>query len=108
MEAAAEASGEAKVAELQKSLEDTQQRLGELQQQQKDTNLKEQQAEVDNFRKKEAQVSLELRQARKDLRKEVVSLETRIEWLNILAMPLAVTLAGIMIAVVKRKKNSAK
>jgi hypothetical protein len=82
--------------------------LGELQQQQKDTNLKEQQAEVDNFRKKEAQVSLELRQARKDLRKEVVSLETRIEWLNILAMPLAVTLAGIMIAVVKRKKNSAK
>ena len=108
MEAAAEASGEAKVAELQKSLEDTQQRLGELQQQQKDTNLKEQQAEVDNFRKKEAQVSLELRQAQKDLRKEVVSLETRIEWLNILAMPLAVTLAGIMIAVVKRKKNSAK
>jgi ABC-type uncharacterized transport system involved in gliding motility auxiliary subunit len=108
MEAAAEASGEAKVAELQKSLEDTQQRLSELQQQQKDTNLKEQQAEVDNFRKKEAQVSLELRQARKDLRKEVVSLETRIEWLNILAMPLAVTLAGIMIAVVKRKKNSAK
>ena len=108
MEAAAEASGEAKVAELQKSLEDTQQRLGELQQQQKDTNLKEQQAEVDNFRKKEAQVSLELRQAQKDLRKEVVSLETRIEWLNILAMPLAVTLAGIMIAVVRRKKNSAK
>jgi ABC-type uncharacterized transport system involved in gliding motility auxiliary subunit len=108
MEAAAEASGEAKVAELQKSLEDTQQRLSELQQQQKDTNLKEQQAEVDNFRKKEAQVSLELRQAQKDLRKEVVSLETRIEWLNILAMPLAVTLAGIMIAVVKRKKNSAK
>lgn len=108
MEAAAEASGEAKVAELQKSLEDTQQRLSELQQQQKDTNLKEQQAEVDNFRKKEAQVSLELRQARKDLRKEVVSLETRIEWLNILAMPLAVTLAGIMIAVVRRKKNSAK
>jgi ABC-type uncharacterized transport system involved in gliding motility auxiliary subunit len=108
MEAAAEASGEAKVAELQKSLEDTQQRLSELQQQQKDTNLKEQQAEVDNFRKKEAQVSLELRQARKDLRKEVVSLETRIKWLNILAMPLAVTLAGIMIAVVKRKKNSAK
>ena len=108
MEAAAEASGEAKVAELQKSLEDTQQRLSELQQQQKDTNLKEQQAEVDNFRKKEAQVSLELRQAQKDLRKEVVSLETRIEWLNILAMPLAVTLAGIMIAVVRRKKNSAK
>ena len=87
--------------------------LSELQQQKKDANQRyilspEQQAEVDNFRKKEAEVSLELRQAQKDLRKEVVSLETRIEWLNILAMPLAVTLAGIIIAVVKRKKNSAK
>ena len=75
--------------------------LGELQQQKKDTDQRfilspEQQAEVDNFRKKEAEVSRELRQAQKDLRKEVVSLETRIEWLNILAMPLAVTLAGIM------------
>ena len=50
----------------------------------------------------------ELKQAQKDLRKEVVSLETRIEWLNILAMPLAVTLAGVLIAVVKRKKTSAK
>ena len=108
MEAAAEASGEAKVAELQKSLEDTQQRLSELQQQQKDTNLKEQQAEVDNFRKKEAQVSLELRQAQKDLRKEVVSLETRLKWLNILAMPIGVTMAGIGVAIVKRKKTSAK
>ena len=113
LEAAAEASGEAKIAGLQQSLEETQQHLSELQQQKKDANQRyilspEQQAEVDNFRKKEAEVSLELRQARKDLRKEVVSLETRIEWLNILAMPLAVTLAGVAIALVKRKKNSAK
>jgi ABC-type uncharacterized transport system involved in gliding motility auxiliary subunit len=68
----------------------------------------EQRAELDNFRKKQAEVSRELKQAQKDLRKEVVSLETRIEWLNILAMPLAVTLAGILIALVKRKQTSAK
>jgi hypothetical protein len=37
-----------------------------------------------------------------------VSLETRLEWLNILAMPLAVTMAGIGIALFKRKKTSAK
>jgi hypothetical protein len=42
------------------------------------------------------------------LRKEVVSLETHIKWLNILAVPLAVTLTGIAIAVIKRKKTSAK
>jgi hypothetical protein len=34
--------------------------------------------------------------------------ETRLTWLNILAMPAGVTAAGIMIAVIKRKKNSAK
>jgi hypothetical protein len=35
-------------------------------------------------------------------------LETRIEWLNILAVPVAVTVVGILMAVVKRKKTSAK
>jgi len=113
LEAEAEASGQAKIAELQQSLQETQQRLGELQQQKTDANQRyilspEQQTELENFRKKQADVSSELRQAQKDLRKEVVSLETRLEWLNILAMPCGVTLAGMAIAVVKRRKNSAK
>jgi len=113
IEAAAEARGQAKIQELQQSLQETQQRLSELQSQKKDANQRfilspEQQAELDNFRKKQAEVSRELRQAQKDLRKEVVSLETRLEWLNILAMPFAVTLAGVGIAVFKRKRTSAK
>jgi ABC-type uncharacterized transport system involved in gliding motility auxiliary subunit len=113
LQAAAEARGEAKIQELQQSLQETQQRLSELQSQKKDANQRyilspEQQAEVANFQKKQAEVSRELRQAQKDLRKEVVSLETRLEWWNILAMPCAVTLAGVLIAVVKRRKNSAK
>ena len=113
LEAAAEATGQAKITELQNSLNETQQRLSELEQQKKDKDQQfilspEQKAELENFRKKQAEVSRELKQAQKDLRKEVVSLETRIEWLNILAMPLAVTLAGVLIAVVKRKKTSAK
>jgi gliding motility-associatede transport system auxiliary component len=113
MEATAEARGQAKIDQLQKSLEDTQQRLNELQQQKKNASQRyilspEQQAEIENFRKQEADVSRELRQAQKNLRREVVSLETRLEWLNILAMPLAVTLAGVAIAFVKRKKTSAK
>lgn len=113
LEAAAEATGEAKITELQNSLNDTQQRLSELQQQKKDKDQQfilspEQKAELENFRKKQAEVSRELKQAQKGLRKEVVSLETRMEWLNILAVPLAVTLAGILIAYVKRQKTSAK
>ncbi len=113
MEAAAETRGQAKIAELQQSLEDTRQRLSQLQQQKKDADQRyilspEQRAEVENFRTKQVEVSRELRQAQKDLRQEVVSLETRIEWLNILALPLAVTLAGVTMGLVKRKKHSAK
>jgi ABC-type uncharacterized transport system involved in gliding motility auxiliary subunit len=113
MEAEAEANGQAKIDELQQSLQDTQQRLGELQQQKQDKDQRyilspEQKAEIENFRKKQAEVSKELKQAQKDLRKEVVSLETRLTWLNILAMPMGVTAAGIFIAVIKRKKTSAK
>ncbi|MGA2246444.1 MAG: Gldg family protein [Verrucomicrobiota bacterium] len=113
MEAEAEAKGQAKINELQQSLQETQQRLGELQQQKQDKDQRyilspEQKAEVENFRKKQAEVSKQLKQAQKDLRKEVVSTENRLTWLNILAMPLGVTAAGIGIAVIKRKKTSAK
>lgn len=113
MEAEAQSRGQAKIQELQQSLNDTQQRLSALQLQRKDKDQRfilspEQQAEVENFRKKQAEVSKELKQAQKDLRKEVVSLETRLEWLNILTMPFAVTAAGVSIALIKRKKTSAK
>jgi len=113
MEAEAEARGQAQIDELQKSLQETQQRLGELQQQKQDKDQRfilspEQKAELDNFRKKQAEVSKELKQAQKGLRKEVVSMETQLTWLNILAMPLGVTAAGIGIAMIKRKKTSAK
>ncbi len=113
MEAEAEARGQAKIEELQQSLQETQQKLSELQSQRKDSDQRfilspEQKTEIENFRKQQAEVSKELKQAQKDLRKEVVSLETRIQWLNILAMPLCVTIAGISIAVIKRRKTSAK
>jgi ABC-type uncharacterized transport system involved in gliding motility auxiliary subunit len=113
MEAEAEARGQAKIDELQQSLQATEQRLGELQQQKQDKDQRfilspEQKTELENFRKKQAEVSKELKQTQKDLRKDVVTMETRLTWLNILAMPAGVTLAGISIAVIKRKKTSAK
>ena len=113
MEAEAQARGQAKIVELQQSLNDTQRRLQELQQQRKDKDQRfilsaEQRAEVENFRKKQGEVGKELKQAQKDLRKEVVSMETRLKWLNILAMPFGVTAAGVGMAVIKRKKTSAK
>ena len=111
LEADAQARGQAKIAELQQSLNETQRRLGELQQQKTGADQRlilsaEQQAEIDNFRQKQASVSKELKQAQKDLRKEVVSLEDRMTWMNILVMPLAITAAGLSMAVIKRKKTS--
>lgn len=113
MEAAAEASGQAKIDALQQSLNNTEQQLSQLQQQKTGKDQRfilspQQQAEIDNFQKQEAEVSRELRQAQKDLRREVVSLETRLTWLNILAMPCGVAVAGIAMAVVKRRKTPVK
>ena len=112
MEAAAEQAYQSKINDLQTSLEDTEQRLNELQQN-KNQNQRyilspQQQAELDNFRAKEAQVKSDLKKLQKDLRRDVVSLQTRIEWLNIAAVPVLVSAFGIGLAAWKRKRTSAK
>ena len=112
MEAAAQETYQSKIKDLQSSLEDTEQRLSELQQT-KNQNQRyilspEQQAELDNFRTKEAQVKSDLKKLQKDLRRNVVSLQTRIEWLNIAAVPVLVSAFGLGLAAWKRKRTSAK
>jgi len=112
MEAQADARFRGKVQELEASLAETQQRLNELQQN-KDKNQRfilspEQQAELEKFRKKEAEARAVLKKTQKDLRREVDQLETRVKWWNIFAMPLAVTACGILLAVYKRKLTAAK
>jgi len=112
MEAQADARFRGKVQELQAGLAETQQRLNELQQN-KDKNQRfilspEQQAELEKFRKKEAEARAVLKKTQKDLRREVDQLETRVKWWNIFAMPLAVTACGILLAVYKRKLTAAK
>ena len=111
MEAAAEMQYQGKLKELQDSLAETEQRLGELQQT-KSQNQRyilspEQQAQIDNFQKQEAKVRADLKQVQKDLRQDVVSLQNHIEWLNIAAMPVLVSLFGLGLAAWKRKRSSA-
>jgi len=65
-------------------------------------------AELANLRKQDAETRKNLKQVRKDFRKEIVALQTTIKWVNILAVPLAVAVSGILIAGVKRRKTSAK
>ncbi len=112
MQAEAEARLLVKIKELEESRDQAARRLTELQQQ-KNQNQRyilspEQQAEIENLRRKEAEFNRELRQANKDLRRDVVALQRRVQWLNIAAVPLAVCVVGVGLAVYKRKRTSAK
>jgi ABC-type uncharacterized transport system involved in gliding motility auxiliary subunit len=113
IEAAANEKFQSEIKRLEDSASEAQRKINELQQQKKDKDQRfilspEQSAELANLRKEEVETRKHLKQVQKDLRKEVVSLQTRVKWINIMAVPLAVMASGIVIAIVKRKKTSAK
>jgi ABC-type uncharacterized transport system involved in gliding motility auxiliary subunit len=113
MQAQAEERHRSKIRDLEQSLQDAQSRLNQLQQQKKEGGQRfilspEQQAEIRNFQQKEAETRKELKEVRKNLRRDIDSLENRLKWLNIAAMPFLVTVSGIALAVVKRKRTAAK
>jgi len=101
-----------KIKELQDSRDKAVARLTELQQQKSQDQRfivsPEQQAEIENLKKTEAKVNTDLRTVQKDLRRDVVSLQHKVEIINIATMPVAVIVAGVGLAVFKRKRNSAK
>ncbi len=113
MELEANKKFQSEIKRLEESASEAQRRINELQQQKKDKDQRfilspEQTAELGKLRKEEAESRKRLKQVQKDFRKEVVSLQTSVKWMNILAVPAAVTLSGIVIAVAKRRKTSAK
>jgi ABC-type uncharacterized transport system involved in gliding motility auxiliary subunit len=114
MQAQAEDRYRSKIRDLEKNLQDTQTRLNELQQakqgsgQQRSILSPEQQAEIQKFTQKQAEANKELKNVRKDLRRDIDSLENRLEWMNIAGMPILVIAAGISVAMVKRKRTAAK
>jgi hypothetical protein len=68
----------------------------------------EQQAEIKKFQENEATISQQLKQVRKNLRLEIDSLQNAFKWTDIAGMPLVVTLVGLTLAVVKRRKRAAR
>lgn len=113
LETAANEKFQSEIKRLEDSKAEAQRKINELQQQKKDKDQRfilspEQSAELVNLRKEEVETGKRLKQVQKDLRKEVVSLQTRVKWIDILAVPAAVTASGIGLAFVKRKKTSAK
>jgi len=112
MEAAAEQKYQSKIDELEDNLNQTRQKLASLQTN-KQTDQKtllspEQQAEIKKFQENEATVSQELKQVRKNLRQEIDSLQDTVKWIDIAGMAVIVTLVGLTLALVKRRKRAAR
>lgn len=112
MQADAEDAFRSKIKEMEESLAETQSKLNELQRTkgegQRFILSPEQQKELENFQQKEAQVRKDLKQERKKLRAGIDSLENRVKWINIAAMPVLVALSGVIIATLQRKRVTAK
>jgi ABC-type uncharacterized transport system involved in gliding motility auxiliary subunit len=112
MEAAAEQRYQSKIDELENNIAQTKQKLAALQNSapsdQKTVLSPQQQAEIKKFRENEAKADKELKQVRKDLRQEIDSLQNTLKWINIAAMPLLVTLAGLGFAIFKRQSRAAR
>jgi ABC-type uncharacterized transport system involved in gliding motility auxiliary subunit len=112
MEAAAEQKYQSKIDELENSITQTKQKLAALQSNnpsdQKMVLSPQQQAEIKKFRENEAKLDKELKQVRKNLRQEIDSLQNTLKWINIAAVPLLVTLAGLGFAVFKRRSRAAR
>lgn len=113
MEAAARMRYQDELARLEQSKTEAQQRINELQAQKKDKSQRfilspEQEQELLRFQKTVAETNKKLRQVQKDLRRDVDALQRRLTWLNIAAMPLAVTLCGVVLAAIKRKRTAAR
>jgi ABC-type uncharacterized transport system involved in gliding motility auxiliary subunit len=112
MQAEAENKFRDKISELEQGLSETQTRLAELERS-KDAGQQfiltpEQQEEIKAFRQKEAGAKKELKEVRKTLRREVDALEQRVKWTNILAMPLVVAAAGLVMAFIRHRRQNAR
>ena len=108
MEAQAQQQYLGKIKELEDSLQQTQENLQKLQKSKAGVTstilTAEQQAELDNFRKKAAEARLALKELRKRLRVETDTLEFWTKVINIALVPLLVALAGLGLALARSRK----
>jgi ABC-type uncharacterized transport system involved in gliding motility auxiliary subunit len=116
MQAKAESAYQSKIKSLESSLSDAQNKLNELQRAKGDQGgggqrfilSPEQQKEIANFRAKERDVKVQLKEERKKLRVDIDSLENRLKWQNIALMPAIVAAAGIFLAMLRHKRRAAR
>jgi ABC-type uncharacterized transport system involved in gliding motility auxiliary subunit len=108
MEAKAQQAYLGKIKELEDNLTQTQEKLSTLQKG-RGTGAgailsAEQQAELENFRKKAAETRLVLKEVRRELRADSEALQFWTKVLNIALVPLLVAIAGIALAIWRRRR----
>jgi len=112
MQAKATTRYQTEIANLQKEVDETNQKLQAMQGQkeagQRFVLSKEQQEEMEKFKQKRAQANKQLKDTRRNLRHDIDALENRLKWGNILGMPMVVVAAGLAISRVRLQKTKAK
>ncbi len=112
MEMRAQQSYLGKIKELEDSLNQTTEKLQALQKTrgtaQASILTPEQQAEIENFRKKATVARKDLKELRKNLRVETDMLEFVTKVINIALVPLLVAVAGLLLALAKRRRVRAR
>ena len=112
MEARAAQNYVGKLKELEDGLQQTQQKLESLQKKgpgagQAAILTPEQQAEVESFRKRAAEIRRELKEVRRDLRADSEALQFWTKVVNIALVPVLVALFGLGFAMYRRKRTAA-
>lgn len=112
MQAQATKQFQSEIKKLEEEQQEAQRRLNELNTKkeagQRFILSKEQQAEIVQFKQKEAEAGKKLREVRKNLKREIDSLENRLKWLNIAGMPALVTIAGLALAIIRKRRTKAQ
>ena len=97
-----------------KRLDQTEQRLVELEQakQGSDSSLilsPEQQEELVQFRQEKVAIRKDLRDVRRNLRRDIDSLDTRLKFINIALVPILIGIGGVLVGLwrIHRRRNHA-
>src|SRR6056297_3447698 len=94
---------------LEAELRETENRLTQLQQGRGDSDLSiltpEQEAEIDRFMEQRLEIRQQLRQVRRELDEEIEALGTRIKIINVMLVPLLVTIVALVVAWRRRRQQ---
>ena len=115
MEVEAAKAYQARINELEEKKREAEQKINDIQRTRQDAGqgqrfvlTPEQKEELEKLRENNKKVSEDLKDMRRNLRKDIDSLQNTLKWVNIAGMPFLITIGGIFIALVKRKRTAAR